>query len=141
MVGSPIENDVLVYLVCQQIDISTLNHCSQSFDVGVIPDRARRVVVLAQEEARLLISQGLGGRVTPSDLLIFNAAGPIANSLRFADECVRHKILDIVGDLALANCPIVGHVIANRSGHQLNATLVASVIEQSQDSLAARRCA
>ena len=118
----------------------------QSLTVEITPETFRHELAscrtfLLEEEARLLISQGLGGQVTSSDLLIFNSAGPIANSLRFADECVRHKILDVVGDLALANCPIVGHVIANRSGHQLNAMLVASVVEQSQDSLSARRCA
>ena len=119
---------------------------SQSLTVEITPESFRRELAscrtfLLEEEARQLMSQGLGQRVTPSDLLIFNSAGPIANSLRFVDECVRHKILDIVGDLALANCPIVGHVIANRSGHQLNATLVAAVVEQSQDSVAAQRCA
>jgi UDP-3-O-acyl N-acetylglucosamine deacetylase len=119
---------------------------SQSLTLEITPETFRQGLAscrtfLLEEEASLLMSQGLGGRVTPSDLLIFNSAGPIANSLRFTDECVRHKILDIVGDLALANCPIVGHVIANQSGHALNSALVTSVVEQSEDLLAARRCA
>lgn len=37
--------------------------------------------------------------------------------LRFSDEFIRHKVLDLVGDLALMGCPILGHVIATRSGH------------------------
>lgn len=37
--------------------------------------------------------------------------------LRFADEFIRHKVLDLIGDLALLGCPILGHVIATRSGH------------------------
>jgi len=37
--------------------------------------------------------------------------------LRFADEFIRHKVLDLVGDLALMGCPILGHVIATKSGH------------------------
>lgn len=37
--------------------------------------------------------------------------------LRFADEFIRHKILDLIGDLALVGCPILGHVIASRCGH------------------------
>ncbi len=118
----------------------------QSLTVEITPETFRQELAscrtfLLEEEARLLMSQGLGERVTPSDLLIFNSAGPIANSLRFVDECVRHKILDVVGDLALANCPIVGHVIANRSGHSLNAALVGSVVKQSGDLLATSRCA
>ncbi len=37
--------------------------------------------------------------------------------LRFSDEFIRHKVLDLIGDLALMGCPILGHVIATRSGH------------------------
>jgi len=40
--------------------------------------------------------------------------------LRFKNEFVRHKMLDIVGDLSLFGCPIEGHIIANESGHKLN---------------------
>ncbi|MBI1899906.1 MAG: UDP-3-O-[3-hydroxymyristoyl] N-acetylglucosamine deacetylase [Planctomycetia bacterium] len=79
---------------------------------------------LRQEEAKWLQSQGLGLSVSPRDLLIFDDEGPIENTLRFPDECVRHKILDLVGDLALAGCPVTGHVIAHKSGHKLNADLV-----------------
>lgn len=39
------------------------------------------------------------------------------NGLRFADEFIRHKVLDLIGDLALLGCPILGHVIASRAGH------------------------
>ena len=48
----------------------------------------------------------------------------IGNQLRYPDECVRHKILDMVGDLALLAKDLGGHVVAHRSGHQLNAALV-----------------
>jgi UDP-3-O-[3-hydroxymyristoyl] N-acetylglucosamine deacetylase/3-hydroxyacyl-[acyl-carrier-protein] dehydratase len=44
--------------------------------------------------------------------------------LRYADEFVRHKILDLIGDLTLLGQPIKGHILAIRSGHQLNAELV-----------------
>ena len=40
--------------------------------------------------------------------------------LRFQDEFVRHKMLDLVGDAALAGAPILGHITAERSGHQLH---------------------
>jgi UDP-3-O-[3-hydroxymyristoyl] N-acetylglucosamine deacetylase len=46
------------------------------------------------------------------------------NQLRFPDEFVRHKILDLVGDLALLGRPIVGQVVARKAGHSLNARLV-----------------
>jgi UDP-3-O-[3-hydroxymyristoyl] N-acetylglucosamine deacetylase len=51
-------------------------------------------------------------------------------SLRFPDEFVRHKILDIVGDLALLGMPIMGRVRAERSGHILHATLMSKLLRQ-----------
>ena len=48
--------------------------------------------------------------------------------LRFADEFVRHKILDIVGDLALLGLPIMGRVTAERSGHILHAALMTKLL-------------
>lgn len=50
--------------------------------------------------------------------------------LRYADEFVRHKILDIIGDLALLGKPIKGHVVAIKTGHALNAELVQRVFQQ-----------
>ena len=71
-----------------------------------------------------MASNGLGQRITYRDLLVFGEKGPIDNRLRFADECVRHKILDMVGDLSLLEADIHGRVSAYRSGHHLNAELV-----------------
>ena len=42
-------------------------------------------------------AQGLGQRATCKDLLVFGSRGPIDNQLRFPDECVRHKLADMVG--------------------------------------------
>ncbi len=47
--------------------------------------------------------------------------------LRFADECCRHKALDLIGDLALIGKPLLGHVIAERAGHAMHAALVARI--------------
>ena len=68
-----------------------------------------------------------------SDLLIFGPHGPIDNTLRFPDECVRHKLLDVVGDLALTGCEIIGHVVAHRCGHQLHAELAQQLLEQAEN--------
>lgn len=48
--------------------------------------------------------------------------------LRFADECCRHKALDLIGDLALIGKPLLGHVIAERAGHAMHAQLVARIM-------------
>ena len=50
------------------------------------------------------------------------------DGLRFPDEFVRHKILDIIGDLALLGMPILGHVKAERSGHLLHAALMSTLL-------------
>lgn len=48
--------------------------------------------------------------------------------LRYPDEFVRHKVLDLMGDLSLIGSPVVGYLIANRSGHTLNAKLVNKIL-------------
>lgn len=91
---------------------------------------------ILDSEAKALRAQGLGEHVTTDDLLIFRDRPetdeerlPIDNTLRYSDECVRHKILDVVGDLALAGRPIVGHIVAFCSGHRLNGDLVETLLE------------
>ncbi len=48
--------------------------------------------------------------------------------LRFADECCRHKVLDLIGDLAMMGRPLLGHVIAERAGHAMHAALVSRIM-------------
>ena len=93
---------------------------------------------LEEEAARAMVAQGVGQRVTPQNLLIFGPEGPIDNTLRFDNECVRHKVLDVVGDLALTGCEVVADVVAFRSGHRLHAELAQRLMEQA--GIAARRC-
>ena len=85
---------------------------------------------LLQQEAQWLRDQGLGQKVTYQDLLVFGAYGPIDNTLRYEDECVRHKTLDVIGDLALAGYDLVGPIVACRSGHRLNAEMVRCLLRQ-----------
>jgi UDP-3-O-[3-hydroxymyristoyl] N-acetylglucosamine deacetylase len=96
---------------------------------------------LLEEEAQWLKSRGLGSRVTNSDLLVFGPEGVIDNQLRFEDECVRHKALDLVGDLALAGCSIVGQITAYKSGHRLNAELVKVLLKEGRLEQGLRRSA
>lgn len=83
---------------------------------------------ISAADAEQLRAAGLGLTVTHRDLLVFGAEGPIDNALRWPDECVRHKVLDLVGDLGLAGRPIHAHVRACRSGHRLNAALAAAIV-------------
>lgn len=100
-----------------------------------------------ESEAAALQKQGLGKHLTADDILVIGAdGGPLGrNRLRFPDELVRHKIVDLVGDFYLLGAPIQGRVIAARSGHALNHAMVRRLILQhhhqlSQD-LALHHCA
>jgi UDP-3-O-acyl N-acetylglucosamine deacetylase len=87
---------------------------------------------LLKHEADSLVALGLGQRATHKDLLVFGEEGPIDNELRFEDECVRHKMLDLVGDLALAGCDVIGTITAHCSGHRLNALLTAALLTENE---------
>ena len=86
-----------------------------------------------EHEAELLKQQGLGKRISYRDLLVFNNQGPIDNTLNFEDECARHKILDMIGDLALTGYDIVGRVHGHKSGHRLNSQLAYAILHQAFD--------
>jgi UDP-3-O-[3-hydroxymyristoyl] N-acetylglucosamine deacetylase len=75
------------------------------------------------DQVEMLHAKGVGRHVGPSDLLVFGPDGLIGNSLRFSNECARHKTLDLVGDLALAGVDLVGRFVSHRGGHRLNAEL------------------
>jgi UDP-3-O-acyl N-acetylglucosamine deacetylase len=83
---------------------------------------------VTRSEAELLRRQGLGRRVNFSDILVFDEHGPVQNTLRYPDECARHKLLDMVGDFALSGLDLCGRITAHRSGHRLNAELVRQLL-------------
>ncbi len=118
----------------------------QSLEVSLSPRHFHRNLApsrtfMLESEAEEIKARGLGQRVTFRDLLVFGPRGPIQNQLRFPDECVRHKLLDMVGDLALAGCDLVGRFVAYRSGHRLNAQLVRAIAAEEESTEQLRRCA
>jgi UDP-3-O-acyl N-acetylglucosamine deacetylase len=82
---------------------------------------------ILEEESEMLLRQGIGSRTTTADLLVFGRHGPIDNYLRFANEPARHKVLDLVGDLALLGVDLAGHLVAYRSGHPMNIELARAI--------------
>lgn len=118
----------------------------QTLQLPLTPESFRRELApsrtfVLEEEAQWLVSRGLGKRTTYQNLLVFDKDGPLENTLRFRDECVRHKALDLVGDLALTGCDLVGHFIAHRSGHRLNAELVRALLNEEEITEGRRRSA
>lgn len=115
----------------------------QSFQATVTPQvfaeqisSARSFLLL--EEAEWLRSQGLGTHVTHDEILVFDDHGPLENELRFPDECVRHKLLDLIGDLGLCGHRVTGQFTACRSGHQLNAALAHELVLTTQPAVHGR---
>jgi UDP-3-O-[3-hydroxymyristoyl] N-acetylglucosamine deacetylase len=75
-------------------------------------------------------ANGLGRGASMDNTLVVDA-GRVVNpeGLRFEDEFVRHKMLDAIGDLAMAGAPICGRFVADQPGHALNARLVRALLD------------
>lgn len=83
-----------------------------------------------KEEAQALWDRGMCRHLTPRDVLVIDDDGPIDNEYRFDNEPVRHKVLDLLGDLYLVGCEVHGRFVAYKSGHELNRRLALKIIEQ-----------
>ena len=83
------------------------------------------------KEVEALWARGLGRGGTLENTIVLSDQGILNDSgLRFEDEFVRHKILDLIGDLALLGVPFIGHLIADRSGHALHTKLIEQILDQ-----------
>ncbi|MHC4119318.1 MAG: UDP-3-O-acyl-N-acetylglucosamine deacetylase [Planctomycetota bacterium] len=100
----------------------------ESFERHLAPART----FLLEAEAKQFQARGMGAHISPRDILIINSDGPIKNSYRFPNECVRHKIVDLVGDLALVGRAVKGRIVAYKSGHTLNQQLSKKLYEAAQ---------
>jgi len=131
-----IEEDTssIIAVPCEQFKISyTLNYNhpwlkTQFLSVSINEDTFQRELAGArtfclEEEAEELQQKGLGLGADYNNTLVVGKDGVLNNKLRFEDEFVRHKILDLLGDLHILGQPIQGHIIALRSGHSLNLKL------------------
>ncbi len=82
-----------------------------------------------RHEVEFLWSRGLGLGGSLHNTVVFSESSLVnEDPLRFADECVRHKILDLIGDLSLIGFPIIGHFQAKRAGHLLHTQLVQAIL-------------
>jgi len=81
-------------------------------------------------EALFLLKLGFGKGATLENTLVMDKKGPVGTTLRFSNEPVRHKILDLVGDLYLLGVPVVGKFTAKKSGHNLNMEMAKAIYEK-----------
>ena len=117
-----------------ELDYSGTAIGRQTYSVTITPETFVKELAFArtfllEAEVEGIRAQGYGSRTTYQDLLIFGPEGVIENAMHCPDECVRHKILDCVGDFALIGCDIEGHLHASRSGHILNSQIIQKIKE------------
>jgi len=109
----------------------------QIFGCRVTPESFEKNLASArtfvlEAEAKQFQARGMGTHLGPRDILVIGSDGPIKNSFRFPDECVKHKIADLIGDLALVGRAVKGRIVAYKSGHSLNQQLVRKLYEAAQ---------
>ena len=109
----------------------------QVYSIEVTQERFRKEIARARtfgfvEQVESLWANGLAlGGTLESVIAIHWDRRSVLNEdgLRFDDEFVRHKVLDLIGDLALLGSPILGHVIADRSGHSMHLGLMQAIAD------------
>ncbi|MFL6214816.1 MAG: UDP-3-O-acyl-N-acetylglucosamine deacetylase [Blastocatellia bacterium] len=108
---------------------------TQRREVQIVDGQFARHIASARtfgflDEVEALRNSGLIRGGSLENAIMLTPEGGLLNreGLRFADEFVRHKILDIMGDLALFGMPILGHVEAERTGHGVHTALVSRVL-------------
>ena len=104
----------------------TIRVTEESFVEEIAPARTFGFL----EEVEMMRQQGLALGGSLENAVVIGDTGVLNNALRFEDEFVRHKILDVIGDMALVGRPIIGHLIAHRGGHALHTAFAARVLEE-----------
>src|SRR5437763_286596 len=112
------------------------NRFTQFFSAEISPALYEREIapartfVFYEEVAPLMEKNLIKGGSLENAIVVRGDAVLSKEPLRFADEFVRHKILDIIGDLALIGTRIRGHLIAVKPGHAVNAELARAIVKQ-----------
>ncbi len=82
-----------------------------------------------KHEAEMLQSAGLFTHLDEGDMLVLDEDGPIGTTLRDPRECAHHKLLDLIGDMALIGKPVLGRIKAHKSGHSMAHELVEKIAQ------------
>ncbi len=99
-----------------------------TFEKEIAPART----FCTEDEIEALKKKGYGRGADLENTLVVTKNRADQKKLRFSDECARHKILDIIGDLALLDFAVVGHIVGLRSGHALNQELALQIYKKKQ---------
>ena len=82
----------------------------------------------SREDEKAMRNMGLIRGASRDNCIVLTRDGVENGPLRFSDEFVRHKVLDLVGDLALLGKPILGRIVADRAGHAMHTALVSRIL-------------
>jgi UDP-3-O-[3-hydroxymyristoyl] N-acetylglucosamine deacetylase len=82
------------------------------------------------KEVEMLRQRGLALGGSLDNAIVLGETSVLNSALRFEDEFVRHKILDVIGDLSLVGYPVIGHLVAHRGGHALHTAFAARILEE-----------
>jgi UDP-3-O-[3-hydroxymyristoyl] N-acetylglucosamine deacetylase len=82
----------------------------------------------SREDEKAMRNMGLIRGASRENCIVLTRDGIENGPLRFPDEFVRHKVLDLVGDLALLGKPILGRIVADRAGHAMHTALVSRIL-------------
>ena len=104
----------------------TIRLTEESFVEEIAPARTFGFL----KEVEMMRQQGLALGGSLENAVVIGDTGVLNNTLRFDDEFVRHKILDLIGDMALVGHPLIGHLVAHRGGHALHTEFAARVLEE-----------
>jgi len=104
----------------------TMKITEESFVEEIAPARTFGFL----KEVEMLRQRGLALGGSLDNAIVLGETGVLNNALRFEDEFVRHKILDVIGDLSLVGYPVVGHLVAHRGGHALHTAFAARILEE-----------
>lgn len=122
------------------LDYPESRHARGTAELEITPQTVREALAPCRTfvmkcHADKLRAAGFGLGASTQNTVVLDGDTVVENELRFPDECVRHKILDIVGDLATVGCRLGAHVVAYKSGHALNLELAARLRREWQRSL------
>jgi UDP-3-O-[3-hydroxymyristoyl] N-acetylglucosamine deacetylase len=108
---------------------------TQSRTLPLDPETFRREIAPARtfgflKDVDELRRRGLARGASMDNTVVLDERGIVNGPLRFPDEFVRHKLLDLAGDLALLGRPLRGRVVASRAGHRLHHRAVRALLDR-----------
>jgi UDP-3-O-[3-hydroxymyristoyl] N-acetylglucosamine deacetylase len=104
---------------------ASVDLAAETYGAAIAPARTFGYKANEKQMRDMGLIRGAG----PESVIILGAGGPVNGPLRFPDEYVRHKVLDLIGDLALAGRRIEGRVVAERAGHAMHTALVSRLLK------------